>query len=152
MNGLPYPAALPGPIPTPVSQHFWEAVHRGRLELQKCDDCARWIFYPRSQCPHCWSTRLTWHPASGRGTVKSFSIVYRSGHPAWLDSVPYAIALISLDEGPTLLSLIAQTPLALIRVGMRVAVRFVSLGDFVLPMFEGSESELQRESSARAIE
>ncbi len=127
--------AVPGPIPTSVSRPFWDAASEGRFTLQRCDACGSWIFYPRSHCPQCWSPRLTWQEASGRGTVKSFSVIHRPGHPGWKVATPYIVALIELTEGPTMLSTLVDSALDSVRVGMRVAVRFVQVGKFALPMF-----------------
>jgi len=126
---------VPGPIPNNVSRPFWDAASEGRCTLQRCDTCVAWIFYPRTHCPQCWSPWLAWHEASGRGTVKSFSAIHRPGHPGWTAAVPYIVALIELEEGPTMLSTLVDSALDSVRVGMRVAVRFVQVGKFALPMF-----------------
>jgi len=127
--------AVPGPIPTNISRPFWDAAREGRFTLQRCDACGSWVFYPRSHCPHCWNPRLSWHQASGRGTVKSFSAIHRPGHPGWTVAAPYVVALIELAEGPTMLSTLVDVALDSVRVGMRVDVRFVLVGKFALPMF-----------------
>ncbi|WP_395065599.1 Zn-ribbon domain-containing OB-fold protein [Paraburkholderia silvatlantica] len=125
---------VPGPIATAISEPFWAAVRRGEFSLQRCEDCGRWVFYPRAHCPHCWSGRLAWHDASGRGVVKSFSVIHRPGHFAWTAAAPYVIALVELDEGPTMLSqLLADTRDA--AVGLAVAMRPVRIGRFTLPFF-----------------
>jgi len=67
--------------------------------------------------------------------VKSFSVIYRPGHPGWAAAAPYVVALIELEEGPTMLSTLVDSALDSVRVGMRVAVRFVQVGKFALPMF-----------------
>jgi len=126
---------VPGPIPTAISRPFWDAAKAGRFTLQRCEDCGKWVFYPRSHCPHCWSPRLTWHDASGRGTVKTFSIIHRPGHPAWNAVAPYALGLIQLEEGPTMLSTLVDVDHAALHVGLSVQVRFVQVGEFALPMF-----------------
>jgi uncharacterized OB-fold protein len=41
---------------------------------------------------------------SGRGKVFSFVTFHRVYHPAFAGEVPYAVALVELDEGPRLLS------------------------------------------------
>ena len=126
---------VPGPIPNNVSRPFWDAASEGRFTLQRCDTCGAWIFYPRSHCPQCWSPRLSWQEASGRGMVKSFSVIYRPGHPGWAAAAPYVVALIELEEGPTMLSTLVDIAPDSVKVGMRVAVRFVPVGKFALPMF-----------------
>ena len=126
---------VPGPLPTAFSRPFWEAAKAGRFVLQRCEGCSQWVFYPRSHCPHCWSTRLVWHDASGRGTVKTFSIVHKPGHSAWNAVAPYALGLIQLAEGPTMLSTLVEVDPGALRVGMPVQVRFVHVGDYDMPMF-----------------
>ncbi|WP_027796064.1 Zn-ribbon domain-containing OB-fold protein [Paraburkholderia acidipaludis] len=126
---------VPGPIPTAISEPFWAAVRRGEFVLQRCEDCGRRVFYPRAHCPHCWGSRLVWHAASGRGAVKSFSAIHRPGHFAWAEAAPYVVALIELDEGPTMLSQLLLANPGDAAVGMRVTMRPVEIGEFVLPFF-----------------
>jgi uncharacterized protein len=130
-NGLD----VPGPIPTSISEPFWSALRRGEFTLQHCDACGKAIFYPRAHCPHCWSETLTWRAASGRGTVKSFSVIHRPGHFAWSAVAPYVIALIDLEEGPTMLSQLLIDDVNAARVGMKVSVRPVEIGKYTLPFF-----------------
>ena len=133
---------MPGPISTALSEPFWAAARRNELALQRCEACAQWFFYPRAYCPHCWSERVSWHRASGRGVVKSFSVVHRPGHFAWSPAVPYVIALIELAEGPTMLSQLTGAGAEAAKVGQRVALRCVSVGKFILPFFELEQSRV----------
>jgi len=126
----------PAPIPTAISQPFWDAAARHELALQRCAQCDQWIFYPRTHCPHCWSDRLLWDLASGKGRLKTFSIVHKPGHPAWATAAPYALGIIALSEGPSMLSTLLAPDLGSLHVGMPLRVRLVSIGAFTLPMFE----------------
>jgi uncharacterized OB-fold protein len=126
---------VPGPIPTTISEPFWAAVRRGQFMLQRCEDCGRWVFYPRAHCPHCWGSHLQWQAASGRGVVKSFSAIHRPGHFAWAEAAPYVVALIELDEGPTMLSQLLLANPQDAALGMRVTMRPVGIGEFMLPFF-----------------
>lgn len=126
---------VPGPIPNKLTQPFWDAAAAGRYELQRCDACGEWVFYPRGHCPHCWSNRLSWHAASGHGVVKSYSVVHRPGHPAWMPIAPYALGIVELAEGPSMLSLFVTHNPDELKVGMPVRVSFVRIGDFTLPAF-----------------
>ena len=67
--------------------------------MQRCTACAGWIFYPREQCPVCFSQKLEWAPVSGRGRVYTFTIVHQPAHPAFLAETPYTYAIVQLDEG-----------------------------------------------------
>jgi uncharacterized OB-fold protein len=146
MNDLFSTLDVPGPIPTAISAPFWDAVRRGEFMLQRCDDCGRALFYPRAHCPHCWSGRVRWQPASGRGTVRSFSVIHRPGHFAWAAAAPYTIAIVELEEGPTLLSqLLLERPDAA-RVGMAVRMRPVQVGKQVLPFFAPDDDAARAEA------
>lgn len=80
------------------------ALARGELIVQKCLDCSNLNMYPRFACPFCQSERLGWHQVSGRGALHSFT-VSRIGAPiGFEDELPYALAVVKLDEGVQLLA------------------------------------------------
>lgn len=127
--------SLPLPIPDAETAPFWDAARDGRLAYQRCADCGVAIFYPRLVCPHCLSDRLDWEDSAGAGTLYSVTVVYRAP-AAFRDLVPYAVALVDLDEGFRMMARIdANDPNAL-KIGDRVAVRFLPQVDGVaLPVF-----------------
>jgi uncharacterized OB-fold protein len=112
----------PVPHPTPISKPFWEAARRHELILQQCSDCGISIYYPRSRCPRCMSNRLEWKPCSGRGTVYSYTVVWRTPTRAFADQ-PYVLAIIELEEGARMTSNVLA-PHDQMRVGMPVKVSF----------------------------
>jgi uncharacterized OB-fold protein len=126
-------------VTTDLSRHFWEAAADGRLEVQRCRSCDALAHYPRELCSRCWSTDLVWEATRGRGTVRTFTVIHRPGHPAWDADAPYVVALIQLDEGPTLLSNVVDIAPSEVRVGLPVSVRFRRDGDLTLPQFAPSE-------------
>ncbi|MFF0991441.1 Zn-ribbon domain-containing OB-fold protein [Kocuria nitroreducens] len=125
--------AVPPPVPTGETRHFWDACARGRFELQHCAGCERWVFYPRAQCPHCWSQDLRWREASGKATVRSFTVVHKPGHPGWADAAPYVVAVLVLAEGPTMLTTLRDVAPADVAVGMPVRISFTPVGEYTLP-------------------
>ncbi len=129
---------VPGPFPNPVTRPFWDAVQNHQLALQRCADCRKWVFYARHHCPHCWSQTLSWEAASGKGVLKSFSVIHRAGHSAWQAATPYLIALVQLDEGPTMLSQLLVDDPTQARIGGAVSLRCVQVGERMLPFFEPS--------------
>ena len=62
-------------------------------------------------------------PASGRGTVYSFSIT-RKGAGVWAEHSPYVVAYVELDEGPRVLTNIVGCDVDDVHIGMAVAVVF----------------------------
>ena len=105
------------PLPFPETEPYWEAARQGKLLLKHCAGCGAYHFYPRVLCPFCFSEQTEWREASGTGTIYSFSIMRRA-------EVPYAIAYITLAEGPTMMSNIVDCDLDAIRIGQRVRLVF----------------------------
>ncbi|WP_031467233.1 Zn-ribbon domain-containing OB-fold protein [Sciscionella sediminilitoris] len=114
----------PGRLSTPATAPYWQAAARGRLLLQQCLHCGHTQLYPRTLCVRCWSEDLGWQESAGEGAVKTFTVIEVPGHPAWRAEVPYAIALVELDEGPCLLAGILGPDPYDVAVGLRV--RFVA--------------------------
>lgn len=81
---------------------WWEATRDRKLVLQRCRACDSFQHPPRAICTACGSLDLGWAPSAGDGIVVSHTTVHRSPGPAF--PVPYVIALVSLDEGPVLLT------------------------------------------------
>ena len=123
------PTTLPRPTvsPSPDAREFWDGADRSELLLPWCRACASHFFYPRTACPSCGSRDLTWMPASGRGRIYSFCIHHHTSIPELREALPFVTALITLDEGPRLMSFlidVAPEPEA-IRCDMEVDVTFI---------------------------
>jgi hypothetical protein len=114
----------PRPDPTPVSQPFWDALREERVELQHCDDCGRWVYYPRSRCPACLSDRLTWTPVDGRGVVYTFTVAEQPTAPPFADEVPQLLAIVELTEGVRMSTTLVGVEPAAIAIGMSVVPVF----------------------------
>jgi uncharacterized OB-fold protein len=112
------------PHPTAETRPFWEGCSVGELRLQRCMDCGAHQFYPRLLCTACSGRTLEWVRASGRGTVQSFTVVRRPVSKAYAAETPYVVALISLDEGPTMMSNVVGCEVGTVGVGMPVEVLF----------------------------
>ena len=126
----------PQPIPTAETAHYWRAALEGRLEIQHCPACARHQFYPRRFCTQCLSDRIEWVQASGRGRVYTYTVCHVAGHPAFESRLPYAIAMVELDEGVRMLAGIVDSDLARLAVGAPVQVCFeAAIDGIALPMF-----------------
>jgi uncharacterized OB-fold protein len=120
------------PQPNPETKPFWDAAAEGKLLIKKCNDCGRVHYYPRAICPFCFSDRTEWQQTSGRGTIYSYSVMRRA-------PVPYAIAYVTLAEGPTMMTNLVDCDLDGIRIGQAVTVVFKpSDGGPPVPMFRPS--------------
>lgn len=128
--------AKPRPVVQPWARPFWEAAREHKLVLQHCEDCGKPIHYPRCACPHCGSDRLGWRPASGCGSVYSYTVVVNNAPSAFLADMPYVVAVIELDEGVRMLSNIVDCDPEQLRCDLPVEVTFERLDDeFTLPKF-----------------
>lgn len=129
------PLPLPVPQPNPDSQAYWDAAKKDKLVIRRCTACSAMHFMPRFLCPHCWSTELEWVPASGKGTVHSYSVVRRAPMQSYAPRVPYVVALIDLDEGVRMFSNVIGARALETTVGSRVSVCFEERGEQKLPQF-----------------
>ncbi len=120
---------LPLPQPTLDTAPFWEATRRGELRFQRCEACGRFRHYPRPTCPACLSTRFTWAPVSGRGTVWTWTIVRGPTLPAFAPDLPYNVVDVLLDEGIHFVSQVLDCPPEALRAGMPVEAVFVPVSD-----------------------
>lgn len=120
------PASLPKPRPrpTPVSQPFWDALRAERVDLQRCDDCGRWIYYPRSRCPACLSDRLTWTAVAGDGFVYTFTVAEQPTAPPFADEVPQLLAIVELTEGVRMSTTLVDVDPDAVTIGMPVTPVF----------------------------
>ena len=124
------------PEPTPETLHFWDGCKAGELRLQRCTACRQTYFPPRAFCPKCASRDVEVYAASGRGVLWSYVINHRPR--ADMGTEPYAIAVVKLEEGPTMMTNIVdcpQTPEAL-TLDMPLKVSFAKqTDDITLPLF-----------------
>ncbi len=116
-------------------QKWIDGCRLGELRLQHCSGCGCFQFYPRIMCATCSGRKLEWVVASGRGRVRSFTVVRRAISPAY--EAPYVVALIELEEGPTLMSHVVDCAPEEVRVDAPVRVAFERWSETVsLPVFE----------------
>jgi uncharacterized OB-fold protein len=90
------------PVIDEYSQPFWDGALAGELRVQRCAACDRLRFPPRPMCPWCQSTDVEWDTMSGRGTIYSFIVAHPPLLPSFAAVAPYNVALVELDEDPTI--------------------------------------------------
>ena len=115
--------AKPAPTPTGETREYWEGCRQGELRLQRCTRCGHVQLPPRRFCGGCLSDELRWEVASGRGRVKSWSVVRFPLAEAFQAEAPYVVGLIELSEGPTLMAGL-RCPPENATIGAEVEVEF----------------------------
>jgi uncharacterized protein len=85
-------------------------------------------------CPHCHSLGYEVIDLAGTGAVYSYSILHHPQIPVF--TYPVVAVIIELDEGVRIVSNLEDVDPGNVRIGMRVAVRFVPTRDDVaVPVF-----------------
>jgi uncharacterized OB-fold protein len=116
---------------------FWDGCLRGELLLQRCSACQAYRHPPSPICPRCLSAKHEWVPATGRGTVYTYVVVRETRAKGWDTMVPYVLAVVSLDEGPRMLTNLTNVEPEAVRIEMPVQVTFAELdGTTKLPLFQ----------------
>jgi hypothetical protein len=110
--------AYPAPQAGPETQTFWEGASEGILRIKSCGACERAHYYPRAICPHCGSDRTDWIDCRGEGEIYSVSVMRRGV------GAPYAVAYVTLDEGPAVLTNIVDCDPDTLAIGQRVRIAF----------------------------
>ena len=106
-----------------TARNWREAPQRYRLEAGKCKKCGYIAFPPRLICPECKCREFEKTNLATQGTVETFAVV-RVGPSNFVDEVPYAVAVIKLDDGVKLTAQIVDVDFEELKVGDRVEAEF----------------------------
>ena len=123
----------PQPLPDLDAAGFWQATAEGHLQLCRCQSCAWWHSPPLERCRMC-AEPTAYETVAGTGTIYTFIVQRQPAVVGFFDQVPYAVALVELDEQPGLRlpGLVVDTDPDDVAIGMRVEVdlRPLAGGDF----------------------
>lgn len=125
---MTYSAPLPDTADALTGPH-WAALRDERLTAQKCAACGALRWQPAPICPECLTTGGDWVDLAGTGTVWSSTVYHRAMNPAFADHVPYAVAMIELDEGIRMVGMLAEVGGA--DIGDRVRATYEAVADDV---------------------
>ena len=130
-----YEKLVPGPGPD--TKPFWDALHSGRFELQRCADCKRVRHYPRPVCDACYSMNAEWVTASGRAALHSWTITHHAFHPGFKVDLPLMLLTVDLEEGVRMQARGRGIDEAALKVGLKLRLGFDRVkDDLTLPVFE----------------
>ena len=113
---------------------FFEEAREGRLSAIRCGSCGELAIPPKELCPSCHERRWELVPLHGTGSVASFTVI-RIPPRGRLAEAPYAVAVVKLDEGVSLLGRIVDIPLDALTAGLSVRFRPLLLGEQVIISF-----------------
>ena len=83
----------PMPVPTPVSQPFWDALAEHKIRIQYSPSAQRYVFYPRVLAPGTLADDLRWQEISGAGSLYSNTYAHRPVAPHFADVDPQILAI-----------------------------------------------------------
>jgi uncharacterized OB-fold protein len=118
------------PSPDRDSAPYWAALAEGRLELQRCRDCATWRWPARAICARCHSFDASWEVTDGCGRIASWVVTHQAFAPGWQDCLPSLVVSVALDVAPEIQligNLVSGEPSA----GRPVRATFPAVGEGV---------------------
>ena len=118
----------PAPVINSTTAEFWKATTEGRFLLQRCNACNIVLWFPRRNCPKCWTEDVSTFDAQQTGTVYSFTVV-RKGKGAFQDVGPFVIAYVELADGPRIMTNIVDCDIDALHIGMPVEMVFHDTGE-----------------------
>ncbi len=129
------------PQPDLETQPFWDAAKESRLLIRRCNACGEFHFYPRPFCPRCWSDDVEWVEATGRATLYTWSVVYQNDLPPWPARVPYIAAVVELEEGPRMQTMVVDCEFDALRDRLPLEVAYEATSEeFTIPVFRPAAS------------
>jgi uncharacterized OB-fold protein len=125
------------------TREFWAGAAREELRIPACDSCGRLCWYPRKNCRFCDGESFSWQTMSGRGSLFSWVVVTHVFLPQFADLVPFAPALVALEEDPAIriATRVVDTDLDTLEFDMSMHVRFRPItfsgvdGQVIAPLF-----------------
>ena len=132
-SGMEVTMPKQSPVPDVLSKPFWDACNEGRLIVQKCKACTERRGFnvmqhpPEKACVNCGSDQsLVWQQVSGRGKIHAYCVMHDSRIRVSQADQPFNIAIIELEEDPSVLfySNLPGVPVDAVPVGADVLVEF----------------------------
>lgn len=121
---------------------YWAALEQEQLVIQRCTRCSHLQMYPRRNCVSCGGSELTFEPASGNGSLYSFTTVVKYPPSEFVGDLPYTLGIVRLAEGPRMLARIVGATDDELRCDMSVKLTTIRVNDTLLPAFEPTATEV----------
>jgi len=133
---------FPSPAVNEDMQPFFDALANRQFVIMRCRTCGQWAF-PYGGCRNHdnepYLANMEWVPASGRGTVHTFTIAQLQFNEVF--PTPYPYAIVELEEGPIITTNIVGCKPEDVHIGMPVTVVFEEIPNgLVLPKFTPAKS------------
>ena len=124
------------PKPRSFSKAYWDATREKRLIVQYDKRSGKYQFFPRPTSIYDGRRELEWREVSGKGELFSYTIAHRA-RPPFQGHEPFAIGLVTLDEGVNVMANIVHCTRDQLKIGLRVRPLWAPLANGThLLMFE----------------
>ncbi len=101
---------------------------RYRYEAAKCKHCGKLYFPPRLICDNCKSRDFETINLNREGVVKTYTVIHVAPSQ-FVDQAPYAIGIVELKDGISLLTQIVDYEFENLKVGMPVRLEFRKISE-----------------------
>ncbi len=126
---LTQPAGTSVPRPGRRSAAYWEGCRQHRLLFQECAACSYRGLGSVSVSALCHATTPVWKESAGHGSLYSWTVVWRPPDPSF--RVPYAAAVVLLDEGVWMMSAVIGCEPEELDEGIRLSGEFQAASDAI---------------------
>ncbi len=107
-------------------KNFFEEARAGRLTGIRCARCGALAIPPKEFCESCQQRDWQPVPLGGTGTIVSYTVI-RVAPRGRGGEVPYAVVVVKLDEGVSLLGRAVDIPFDALKSGLPVRFRLVEV-------------------------
>ena len=112
-----------------TSKNYMDSLAEGKIRGSKCEKCGMLHLPPRPVCPECGGSEMAWVDVSGDGVIRAFTVVHVP-LSTMMGCSPYAVAVVELDDGPSVSGLVLEVDEGdALSVGARVVAEFVKEGE-----------------------
>ncbi|GAB3676399.1 Zn-ribbon domain-containing OB-fold protein [Salinisphaera aquimarina] len=82
-----------------IQDYVRDKAKSGRIAYQHCGGCGTDQYFARPFCHACGLSTPEFRTSAGEGRVAAVTVLHRAPTPELRDALPYAIALVDLDDG-----------------------------------------------------
>lgn len=86
-------------LPNSDTHEWWAGARQNKYLVHQCNKCGHKWFPPTiPACSKCMSMDIGWFETAGTGVIHSYIVVTQPIVGAFIESVPYVVAIIELDD------------------------------------------------------
>ena len=112
-----------------TSKNYADHLFDGKIRGSECAKCGALHLPPRPICSECGGSEMAWKDVSGDGVIQAFTVVHVP-LSSMVGRSPYAVAVVMLDDGPSVSGLVLDVDEGrLLHVGARVVADLVKEGE-----------------------